>query len=123
MTSAASEARGESDEGKAAVAHVIMNRFYAGGYGNSIAGVCLKDKQFSCWNSDDVNYHKIKKLKNTDKDYRHIYGIVEGVVNKRRPDNTYKSKHYPVESVPHYWSTHKKPAAKIGNHVFYNDID
>ncbi|CAF1134834.1 unnamed protein product [Adineta ricciae] len=116
-------ARRESDEGKAAVAHVIMNRFYAVGYGNSIARICLKDKQFSYWNSDDVNYQKIKKLKNTDKDYRHIYGIVEDAVNKRRPDKTYKSKHSHVESVPHYWPTHKKPAAKISNHVFYNDID
>jgi N-acetylmuramoyl-L-alanine amidase len=44
------EARGESLDGRAAVAHVITNRVAAGAYGGpSLRAVVLAPKQFSCW--------------------------------------------------------------------------
>lgn len=53
------EAKGEKEEGQAAVASVIWNR--AGGKCANLVDVVLKDKQFSCWNK--------KKPGRTDKDY------------------------------------------------------
>ena len=54
------EARGEyGTSGPAAfiaIGNVIMNRFQRGGpYGKTITEVCLKARQFSCWNSNDPN--------------------------------------------------------------------
>lgn len=42
------EARGEGEHGQRAVATVIYNR--AHGKADKMEGVCLKPKQFSCWN-------------------------------------------------------------------------
>lgn len=47
------EARGESDLGKCAIAHVILNR--ARRSGRSVADTCLAPWQFSCWNAADPN--------------------------------------------------------------------
>lgn len=51
------EARGESIEGKLAVAHVVMNRVKSGKYGGKggVKGVVLKPWQFSCFNATDPN--------------------------------------------------------------------
>ena len=49
------EARGEPEEGQRAVAHVIVNRMHSRRWGNSLASVCLWDRQFSGWNSGDPN--------------------------------------------------------------------
>lgn len=46
------EARGESETGKAAVAHVIHNRMIRHNAPPGI--VCLKPWQFSCWNEGDA---------------------------------------------------------------------
>lgn len=51
------EARGESIEGKLAVAHVVLNRVKSGRYGGKggVKGVALKPWQFSCFNASDPN--------------------------------------------------------------------
>ena len=48
------EARGESDQGRAAVAHVVLNRFRSDKWfsAGTIEAVCRKPSQFSCWNND-----------------------------------------------------------------------
>ena len=118
------EARGEPDEGKAAVAHVVNNRAKSGNtYGQGIDGVCRKDQQFSCWNKNDVNYKKINELDSNSQEYQNTRGIVKKVLDNEIPDNTNGSKHYHRTDVPHDWAQGKKPAKKIGEHSFYNDID
>lgn len=47
------EARGESLEGKIAIAEVIRNRAFKRGL--SFEAVCLQPKQFSCWNEPKKN--------------------------------------------------------------------
>ncbi|CAF1625832.1 unnamed protein product [Adineta ricciae] len=118
------EARGEPDAGKVAVAHVIMNRANSGNrYGQGIAGVCLKDRQFSCWDEGDVNRGQIDRLNTNSQEYQKIRRIVEEVLDGTRPDNTYGSTHYHRTDTPHNWANGKRPAAKHGAHSFYNDID
>ena len=49
------EARGETDEGKRAVGLCILNRYKSKKWfsANTIAEVCQKPLQFSCWNKND----------------------------------------------------------------------
>ncbi|CAF1237014.1 unnamed protein product [Adineta ricciae] len=118
------EARGEPDEGKAAVAHVVINRAKSGNaYGEGIEGVCRKDQQFSCWNKDDVNRGQIDKLDTNNQEYKKNRRIVEEVLNGTRPDNTKGSTHYHRTDTPHNWASGKRPAAEHGAHSFYNNID
>ena len=53
------EARGEPIEGIVAVGCVIRNRVKFEG---SFYAVCLKPRQFSCWNQDDPNYSVLLNL-------------------------------------------------------------
>ena len=61
------EARGEPIRGKEAVAAVVLNRvgraMERGGWwwGSSVAEVCRRPWQFSCWNADDANRTKIER--------------------------------------------------------------
>jgi N-acetylmuramoyl-L-alanine amidase len=70
------EARGCTQEGRTAVAHTLINRAKARSWwgkgveglpDHSIAAVCLKPWQFSCWNKNDPNADLLQKLR---ADYR-----------------------------------------------------
>jgi hypothetical protein len=54
------EARGESHEGQCAVAFVIINRSRK--WHKTIREVCYQKNQFSCYNSNDVQYEKLKVM-------------------------------------------------------------
>src|SRR6266851_1198033 len=63
------EARGESDDGKTAVAWVVRNRAeragFAGrllGQAGAVAHVCRAPWQFSCWNDNDPNRAALEAL-------------------------------------------------------------
>lgn len=78
------EARGETTMGKIAVATVIYNR--ANGDNTKYVKVCLKPKQFSCWNKTD-------DIKITD---WISYGICK-LIASGMMDNTLK--YYPFEKI------------------------
>jgi spore germination cell wall hydrolase CwlJ-like protein len=119
------EARGESEEGQAAVAWVIRNRAAAGRdyMGKTIKEVCLKPQQFSCWDSQDPNRNVLLTLDTNDSLYKKIRKVVEQVLNGTRPDNTYGSLHYHANYIKPSWTNGKTPVVTIGNHLFYNNIN
>ena len=119
------EARGESVDGQAAVAWVIRNRAAAGrGYmGRTIKEVCLKPKQFSCWNSSDPNRKQLLTLDTNDQLYKSIRKVVEEVLNGTRDDKTQGSLHYHAKTIKPSWTNGKTSVVTIGNHLFYNNID
>lgn len=66
------EARGSTQEDRVAIAHCLLNRMKAKkwwGKGveayadHSMAAVCLKPKQFSCWNAGDPNSTRLHRLR------------------------------------------------------------
>ena len=119
------EARGESQDGQAAAVWVIRNRAAKGvAYmGRSIKEVCLKPKQFSCWDANDVNRQRLVNLDTTSDVYQKIRRVVQEVMDGTRKDNTQGSTHYHTKSVKPGWTTGKSPVVTIGNHLFYNNID
>lgn len=120
------EARGESNEGKRCVAHAIWNRYRSKKYGDAptIAGVCMFDQQFSCWNAakDDHNRETMNSLYYFDPVLEVCRVIVKAVE---------QGEHDPVKGARHYYSI-DIPAPKWvskgvfvvqeGKHRFYKDV-
>ena len=78
------EGRGDSHEGRLAIAHVILNRARAGGWwGSAISEVCLKRWQFSCWNAGDPNRPRLFQIELDDRD---LLGCARACVEARLAD-------------------------------------
>jgi spore germination cell wall hydrolase CwlJ-like protein len=124
------EARGESPEGQAAVAHVILNRARQGFQGDNIKDVALRHNkkniyQFSTWNPTDPNREFVLNIDTNGDLYKRVRKVVDQVVDGTHLDNTDGSLHYYANWMekPPAWAKDKDPAATIGNHYFFNDID
>ena len=123
------EARGESYNGQIAVGQVILNRFkkQKKSYGLTIADVCLKPRQFSCWNSNDPNSAKLRGLIDLrDDTYQLAYSAALDAIMRHEEgvEHTEGSLHYinPKVAQP-VWIKGKTPVYMVGNHHFYNNID
>lgn len=125
------EARGEPDAqaGMRAVAHVVLNRRDAPGWwGRSVAGVCLKPWQFSCWNEGDPNRPKMLAVGAGDASFtlaRRIAADLVGLnpTERARADTTGGATHYFAASIaPPPWTVRASFCGRIGNHLFYRDV-
>lgn len=104
-----------------AVANVIANRVEgAKKYGLTYADVCLKPRQFSCWNEGDPNRLLIQET-NLEEDplFRLAKTVSQKVMFKLWPDLTRGSDHYHTTSCKPYWATEKHLKLHLGNHLFY----
>jgi len=128
------EARGESWEGKLAVAHVIMNRLKAGGwYGSTIPQVINKPYQFSCWNKKDINRAIASKPeKHPDESaWQECQAAAKLVYEGKVKDNTRGATHYLThhrfmricKSYTDHWLFNVKPVCIIGEHIFFIEAE
>ena len=125
------EARGEPIEGIVGVLSVIHNRVEVSPrFGVGYHGVCLKDKQFSCWNPNDPNKKLLEiaaesLINGTQAIPRALElcllladGVIRGIIS----DNTKGSNHYLTRKLYNEgtisWAKDKEPKALLGNHVF-----
>lgn len=128
------EARGESLEGKAAVANVIKNRKRSGRWGATYESVCLAPYQFSCWTPKGglSNYTLIKTLNEAankgdtlpdDPILRECFGIADAADSWLR-DNVKTAQHYLVTQLNPWpsWALGHLPVVIIGNHSFFAGI-
>lgn len=119
------EARNQIIEGICGVASAIMNRVdhHLKRYGIGIVNVCLKPKQFSCWNDDDPNLSKILTTINSP-----VMGkcriIAMLAVRDLLVDNTDGATHYHHKSIEPYWINGKGMVhtVDIGDHKFYMEV-
>src|SRR5262245_4243299 len=79
------EASGESDEGKAAVAYVILNRVKSGVWGDSIKDVVTHPWQFEPWMT---RRKEMEKLSRDDPSYQHAAQIADAVLTGQMADPT-----------------------------------
>lgn len=123
------EARGEGLPGQEAVASVILNRVAMsqkkGGYwwGNTIAEVCQKSQQFSCWNANDPNFAQLHVVNENNSVFAICKRIAQRAISGFLEDKTEGATHYHTKKVRPKWSIGKIPCAEIGRHIFYNDIE
>lgn len=127
------EGRGEPVEGQIAIANVINNRFSAmpTKYKN-IGQVCLEPRQFSCWNSNDLNYPKLLEQakrfidnKISDRYLMQCLYIARGIINRSFLDNTNGAMNYVTKNLfnsPNrpIWAKNAIDIKEVGNHVFFN---
>jgi hypothetical protein len=108
------EARGEGQDGMAAVAAVINQR--AINRNMSAEDVCLQRWQFSCWNGK------------TEADLLHLYSskmapwalYLERNITRMNRAKIGNADHYYADYIQApYWARGKKPVAIVGKHKFY----
>lgn len=116
------EASGETEIGKAAVAHVILNRKRSGRWGHKIEDVVRSPWQFEPWMT---RRSEIEGLSRSDPRYVNAAEIADAVLAGHIPDPTAGATHFlnPVivrkrrgGSLPSWADSDGQP---IGRHVFY----
>ncbi|TCS61682.1 cell wall hydrolase [Varunaivibrio sulfuroxidans] len=123
------EARGESLAGKEAIAAVVINRVARaktrGGYwwGDTIAEVCQKPWQFSCWNESDPNRRKILAVRSGNRIFDSCLRIARRAEAGLLRDETKGATHYHACNINPPWARGKAASVEIGRHLFYNDIE
>ena len=119
------EARGETLFGKIGVAHVVNNRCKDKRWPDTIQGVCIQPKQFSCWNESDPNFQlllrKSKQGINYDPDlaWRECVWVAGGVIFGYLRDNTSGANHYHTKDVKPFWENQMTKVGEIDHHIFY----
>lgn len=104
------ESRGESEEGKRAVAWVVINRTKKSG--KTILYEATKKNQFCCYREDMLEEESKKECEK----------IAEDAINGNNSDPTGGATFfYSGTNVPS-WATNKTPCAEIGGHKFFKDI-
>jgi N-acetylmuramoyl-L-alanine amidase len=120
------EARGESFPGMKAVAWVIKNRWTheKGQFvkDQRITQVCTRYAQFSCWLQGDPNFRTMMEGSPADLAYRRCMAAVLEVMDEPVDYITNDSRHYHAVGSHPTWSKGHQSVAKIGRHVFYNDV-
>jgi spore germination cell wall hydrolase CwlJ-like protein len=102
-----------------AIGNVIMNRSKESG--DSTSTVCLKAKQFSCWNYRDPNRKIIENITLKDKLYELCFVTATKIVSEEILDITNGANHYYSKFLkpPPYWTKNRIPVTQIGNHIFF----
>ncbi len=114
------EARGEPEEGQAAVAQVVLNRVSSGLYPSSICGVVFQNRS---------HYHACqfsfacegRSLRITEPE---AWSIAVRIANEVSEGKTYVADvggatHYHANYVRPYWARRLKKMDVIGHHIFY----
>jgi len=123
------EARGESDQGIQAVACVIYNRYknkkwYSKVLGiASLANVCLKKWQFSCWNPGDQCDTKLPKANKNSRVWKVCESFATAAAYGTLPDIVCGADHYYATSMknPPSWAKKMRFICQVGHHRFYKD--
>ena len=103
------EGRGCTQDGRVAIAHTLINRAKAKAWwgkgvapyaDHSLAAVCLKPWQYSCWNANDPNYKLLATLQRQyrdaieDKTCRAALYALIAALDGYAPDPTGGATHY-----------------------------
>ncbi|MGZ8400021.1 MAG: cell wall hydrolase [Methyloceanibacter sp.] len=117
------EASGEPEEGKSAVAHVILNRKLIGRWGDNIKDVVTHPWQFEPWMT---RRGEMRRLSSSDPRYRSAARIADAVLAGETPDPTAGATHFLNQTIVRKRRGGSLPAwahgegQPIGRHTFYS---
>ena len=102
-----------------AIGHVIMNR--SKDAATPVSSICLKPKQFSCWNKSDPNRKVIENVTIDNPIYRICLVIAKRIICDELDDITNSANHYYSARLPKppYWAKGRTPTIQIGRHLFF----
>jgi spore germination cell wall hydrolase CwlJ-like protein len=114
------EARGEPEQGQAAVAQVILNRARSGTYPNTLCGVVYQNRHrrnacqfsFACDGKPD----RVSEAKAWARAQRIADEVAGGRI---RSSELTTATHYHASYVSPRWAPRMKRLTKIGQHIFY----
>jgi len=117
------EASGQPFAGQVAVGWVVRNRLARPDrFGKTIAEVCLKPKQFSCWNENSPNFRRSLSADVTNPNYAKALAAAALVLTDESPDPTGGSDHYFADYITKpEWAATMTLMVKIGAHSFYRE--
>lgn len=123
------EARGYGEQGMRCVGHVILNRAKVGKdrFGHTVQQVCLKHKQFSCWNKKDPNKKAMACLGDLDHDHPDWQAWIAAVKLAGKllmgidPDNTGGATFYVAEGITPYWRNDMILIGVMYGHEFFKE--
>ncbi len=107
------EARGEPAQGRAAVAHVVLNRASAPGFPDTPCGVVAEGCQFS-YRCDG----RPERLSNRA-DREAAFATARAVLTGAAPDPTDGALFFHARRISPGWFETRARTGTIGNHVFY----
>ena len=119
------EGRGESQQGREWIAHVLINRLQSktGQWAkdDTLATVCLRHLQFSAWTAGDANFISMQKGPDlTVSVWRQCMMAVLTAMD-RTSDPTGGARHYATHAADPVWAR-GRPYESIGGHRFYRGI-
>lgn len=107
------EARGESKQGKIAVAQVTLNRvIHTAEFNKTICGVVYQKHQFSWTN---LPKQSIRDLEQWEESFHIAQGILHGKIFLENFDALY----YHADYVKPQWRVTRQYISTIGKHIFY----
>jgi hypothetical protein len=125
------EAANQGDDGLAAVANVLVNRYERGNYGGSLYDVAHAPKQFSAWNNKSIGGNNLVNTPADSKAYQKARAIAEQVLNGQRDDITGGAVNYfapagmtgklGTKKGEPDWAGKMSYTTSIGGHKFYSD--
>jgi uncharacterized protein (TIGR02594 family) len=119
------EARGESNAGREAVGHVVINRVNSHRFDDTIAEVCLQPSQFSCFNPGNPNRPIIlaETLGSGNAAFQECVAVARRVIAGAVADNTGGATHYYARTIAApSWTVGATLTAEIGVHRFYKNV-
>lgn len=118
------EAGGQGQQGMSDVAHVVLNRLNAGGYGGSIQDVALAPKQFSTWNSGSGGNDPKGKYPKSSDAFQRARQIAEQVIAGQIPGPPGRPLDYNAKSISPYWADSKSQHGTYtrNGHTFYPSV-
>jgi spore germination cell wall hydrolase CwlJ-like protein len=90
------EAKGQPEQGQAAVAHVVMNRLQSGRFGGSMEKVLFAPRQFEPW---ETRRGELMNISPESADYRRVSALVDRVLAGQLADPTKGATHFANEAV------------------------
>ena len=117
------EASGEPEEGKAAVAHAVLNRKMSGRWGDNIKDVVTYPWQFEPWMT---RRREMERLSPNDPRYQSAAQIADAVLSGQRPDPTAGATHFLNPTIVRQRQGGSLPSwargegQPIGRHTFYS---